>query len=153
MHPFIYGLLAILRVTRKCLQLAIWSATCKVLQLNFAVKKKKSCHNSTVVHVTIVCLLSSILLLLDFFCWQPHICWLSVTQLPSCPVAQLSNSCGTVKPKYSEGPRDWYNLFAIKRFRYGEVLFHIINIVLSVFVIPRTLLYRSRFIISIFHCM
>ena len=73
--------------------------------------------------------------------------------LPSCPVAQLSNSCGTVKPKYSEGPRDWYNLFAIKRSRYGEVLFHIINIVLSVFVIPRTLLYRLRFIISIFHCM
>ena len=49
-----------------------------------------------------------------------------------------------MKPKYSEGPRDWYNLFAIKRFRYGEVLFHIINIVLYVFVIPRTLLYRSR---------
>ena len=67
--------------------------------------------------------------------------------LPSCPVAQLSNSCGTVKPKYSEGPRDWYNLFAIKRSRYGEVLFHIINIVLSVFVIlcyiDRGSLYRS----------
>ena len=28
----------------------------------------------------------------------------------------------TVEPRYNEGPRDWQNLFAIKRFRYIEVL-------------------------------
>ena len=31
----------------------------------------------------------------------------------------------TVKPRYDEGPRDWQNLFAVSRFRYIEVLFHI----------------------------
>ena len=31
----------------------------------------------------------------------------------------------TVEPRYNEGPRDWQNLFAITRFRYIEVLFHI----------------------------
>ena len=30
----------------------------------------------------------------------------------------------TVEPRYNEGSRDWQNLFAIKRFRYMEVLFH-----------------------------
>ena len=28
-------------------------------------------------------------------------------------------------PRYNEVPRDWQNLFAITRFRYVEVLFHI----------------------------
>ena len=31
----------------------------------------------------------------------------------------------TVEPRYSEVLRDWHNLFAIKRFRYIKVLFHI----------------------------
>ncbi len=31
----------------------------------------------------------------------------------------------TVEPRYNEGPRDWQNMFAISRFRYIEVLFHI----------------------------
>ena len=31
----------------------------------------------------------------------------------------------TVEPPYNEGPRDWQNMFAITRFRYVEVLFHI----------------------------
>ena len=30
----------------------------------------------------------------------------------------------TVEPRYKEVPTDWQNLFAIKRFRYIEVLFH-----------------------------
>ena len=29
-----------------------------------------------------------------------------------------------VEPRYNEGSRDWQNLFAIKRFRYMELLFH-----------------------------
>ena len=28
-------------------------------------------------------------------------------------------------PRYNEVPRDWQNVFAITRFRYIEVLFHI----------------------------
>ena len=32
----------------------------------------------------------------------------------------------TVEPRYNEGPRYWQNLFAAPRFRYIEVLFHII---------------------------
>ena len=31
--------------------------------------------------------------------------------------------CNTVEPRYNEGSRDWQNLFAITRFRYGDVLF------------------------------
>ena len=31
----------------------------------------------------------------------------------------------TVAPRYNEGRKDWQNLFAITRFRYIEVLFHI----------------------------
>ena len=31
----------------------------------------------------------------------------------------------TVEPQYNKGPRDWQNLFAITRFRYIQVLFHI----------------------------
>ena len=31
----------------------------------------------------------------------------------------------SVEPRYKEVPRDWQNLFAITRFRYMEVLFHI----------------------------
>ena len=31
----------------------------------------------------------------------------------------------TVEPRYNEGPRDWQNVFAITRFRYIKVLFHI----------------------------
>ena len=31
----------------------------------------------------------------------------------------------TVEPQYNEGPRDWQTLFAITRFRYIEVLFHV----------------------------
>ena len=31
----------------------------------------------------------------------------------------------TVEPRFNKGPRDWKNLFAIKRFRYIEVLFRI----------------------------
>ena len=30
----------------------------------------------------------------------------------------------TVEPRYNEGPGDWQNLFAITRFRYIQVLFH-----------------------------
>ena len=30
-----------------------------------------------------------------------------------------------MEPRKNEGPRDWQNLFAIPRFRYIEVLFHI----------------------------
>ena len=33
----------------------------------------------------------------------------------------------TVKARYNEGSRDWQNLFAIKRFRYIEVFFHIFD--------------------------
>ena len=31
----------------------------------------------------------------------------------------------TVEPRYNEVLRDWHNLFAITRFRYIEVVFHI----------------------------
>ena len=31
----------------------------------------------------------------------------------------------TVEPRYNEGPTDWLNLFALSRFRYIKVLFHI----------------------------
>ena len=31
-----------------------------------------------------------------------------------------------MESRYSEGPRDWQYLFAITRFRYIEVLFHIL---------------------------
>jgi len=31
----------------------------------------------------------------------------------------------TVEPRYNEGPRDWRNVFAITRFCYIEVIFHI----------------------------
>ena len=31
----------------------------------------------------------------------------------------------TVKPRYNEGPKDWQNMFPIKRFRYIEILFNI----------------------------
>ena len=30
-----------------------------------------------------------------------------------------------MEPRYNQGPRDWQNLFAIPRFRYIEVIFHI----------------------------
>ena len=30
----------------------------------------------------------------------------------------------TVEPRYEKVPRDWQNLFAITRFHYIEVLFH-----------------------------
>ena len=30
-----------------------------------------------------------------------------------------------VEPRYNEGPRDWQNMFAITRFHFMEVLFHI----------------------------
>ena len=30
-----------------------------------------------------------------------------------------------MEPRCNEGPRDWENLFAIRRFRYFEVIFHI----------------------------
>ena len=30
-----------------------------------------------------------------------------------------------IEPRYTEGPRDWQNMFAITRFCYIEVLFHI----------------------------
>ena len=32
----------------------------------------------------------------------------------------------TVEPEYNKVPRDWQNLFAIKRFRYIKVLFHML---------------------------
>ena len=32
----------------------------------------------------------------------------------------------TVGPPYNQGPRNWQNVFAITRFRYIEVIFHII---------------------------
>ena len=41
--------------------------------------------------------------------------------------AHLFYNRSTVKPQYSEGPRDWQTFFAITRFRYIEVLFHIFN--------------------------
>ena len=51
----------------------------------------------------------------------------------------------SVVPRYNEGLRDWQNLFAVKRFRYIEVLFQkfIITGVKKLFVIPRTPLYRG----------
>ena len=30
----------------------------------------------------------------------------------------------TVEPQFNEGPRDWQNVFIIRRFHYIEVLFH-----------------------------
>ena len=35
------------------------------------------------------------------------------------------SKCTTVQPQYNEVPRYWQNLFAITRFRYIEVLFHL----------------------------
>ena len=32
----------------------------------------------------------------------------------------------TVKPRHNRGPRDWQNTFPITKFRYIEVLFHIL---------------------------
>ena len=56
----------------------------------------------------------------------------------------------TVDPRYNEGPRDWQNMFPIKRFRYIEVLFNLqytCNVLFLgqriSFVIPRTSLYRG----------
>ena len=52
----------------------------------------------------------------------------------------------TVEPRRHEGPRDWQNLLAIPMFRYIEVLFDIIILLLlgwRNFVIPRTWLYRG----------
>ena len=37
----------------------------------------------------------------------------------------MSHFLVTVEPRYNEVPRDWQNVFAITRFRYIEVLFHI----------------------------
>ena len=37
----------------------------------------------------------------------------------------------TVEPRYNEGPRDWQNLLATTRFRYIEVRFHIILLLLG----------------------
>ena len=37
----------------------------------------------------------------------------------------IFETASRVEPRFNEGPRDWKNLFAIKRFRYIEVLFHI----------------------------
>ena len=52
-----------------------------------------------------------------------------------------------MEPRYNEGSRDWQNLFAIKRFRYIEVLFHIFYYYggkeTSSLLIPGTLLYRG----------
>ena len=45
-------------------------------------------------------------------------------------IAQNPYSLGaahTVEPRCNEGPRDWKNVFAITRFRYIEVLFHIFS--------------------------
>jgi len=45
-------------------------------------------------------------------------------------IAQNPYSLGaahTVEPRCNEGPRDWKYLFAITRFRYIEVLFHIFS--------------------------
>ena len=39
--------------------------------------------------------------------------------------AKFPSQPSTVEPRYNKGPRDWQNLFAITRFRYIEVLFHI----------------------------
>ena len=39
--------------------------------------------------------------------------------------SELVNIGHIMEPRYNEGPRDWQNLFAIKRFRYIKVLFHI----------------------------
>ena len=30
----------------------------------------------------------------------------------------------TVEPQFNEGPRDWQNVFIIRRFHYIELLFH-----------------------------
>ena len=38
---------------------------------------------------------------------------------------QIWNRKGQGQPRYNEVPRDWQNEFAITRFRYIEVLFHI----------------------------
>ena len=47
----------------------------------------------------------------------------------------------TVKRRYNEGLRGWLNMFAIPKFRYIEVHFHILFLVLGqgkFFVLPRT---------------
>ena len=41
------------------------------------------------------------------------------------PAEDASSRSDTVQPPYNEGPRNWQNLFAITKFRYMEVLFHI----------------------------
>ena len=38
---------------------------------------------------------------------------------------QIWNRKGQGQPRYNEVPRDWQNAFAITRFRYIDVLFHI----------------------------
>ena len=56
---------------------------------------------------------------------------LGARKLHICPkVIKMGSTIGhtidyVVEPRYNEGPRDWQNLFAITRFRYIEVLFHI----------------------------
>ncbi len=55
-----------------------------------------------------------------------------------------SRFSSSVIPPYQEWPRDWQNMFAISRFRYIRVLFHIYLLLLErqiSFVIPSTLLY------------
>ena len=68
---------------------------------------------------------------------------------------KFNSVCGAgykVGPRYDEVPRDCQNLFALTRFRYIEVLFHIFYYYWKIvrhtedFVI-------QRFIISRFHCI
>ena len=40
-------------------------------------------------------------------------------------LALLKNTYTTVEPRFNEGPGDWQNVFAVLRFCYIEVLFHI----------------------------
>ena len=42
-----------------------------------------------------------------------------------CSISNLNARLNTVESRYNEVPIDWQHLFAITKFRYVEVLFHI----------------------------
>ena len=71
----------------------------------------------------------------------------------SSEIFYLRNMYSTVAPWYNEGPRDLENLFAMPRFRYIEVLFHIFY---SYWGKENRSSYRGHrsieFVISRFHC-
>ena len=54
-----------------------------------------------------------------------------------------------MEPQNNDGPRDWQNLFPIKRFHYIKVLFHYFITTVSKIIVC----YTEDFAILRFHCI